>query len=87
MHYTVHSGLRKYGKNYFYTVFLELKQYCGVKWIVFNPRRKSQAQYGRRLISMLSVREAAKKGPPLMTRPLRGGGGLRAWPLRKKELF
>ena len=75
MHYTVHSGLRKYGKNYFYTVFLELKQYCGVKWIVFNPRRKSQAQYGRRLISMLSVREAAKKRSATIDQATKRGGG------------
>ena len=28
-----------------------------------------------------------KKVPPLMARPLRGGGGVKAGPLRKKELF
>ena len=28
-----------------------------------------------------------KKNPPLMAGPLRGGGGVRAGPLRKKELF
>ena len=35
------------------------------------------------------VREAAKKKkvPPLVAGPLRGGGGVKAGPLRKKELF
>ena len=33
------------------------------------------------------VREAAKKVLILMDGPLRGGWGLRAGPLRKKELF
>ena len=28
-----------------------------------------------------------KKVPPLMARPLRGGGGVKAGPLRKKNLF
>ena len=35
-----------------------------------------------------ALREAAeKKFPPLMAGPLRDGGGLKAGPLRKKELF
>ena len=32
------------------------------------------------------LREAAKKVPFLVARPLRGGGG-RSWPLRKKNFF
>ena len=32
-------------------------------------------------------REAAKKNPPLMVGPLRGGGGVKAGPLRKKTFF
>ena len=33
------------------------------------------------------IREATKKNPPLMVGPLRGGRGVKAGPLRKKELF
>ena len=33
------------------------------------------------------IKEAAKKVPPLMARPLKGGGGVKAGPLRKKEIF
>ena len=34
------------------------------------------------------VREAAKKNPPLMAGPIRGGGGgVKAEPLRKKNFF
>ena len=33
------------------------------------------------------VREAARKVPPLMARPLREGGGVEAGPLREKKYF
>ena len=36
---------------------------------------------------LMCTREAAKKVPPLMARPLRGGGGVKAGPLREKLFF
>ena len=37
--------------------------------------------------SLYGPREAAKKVPPQMARPLRVGGGVKAGPLRKKKIF
>ena len=40
-----------------------------------------------KILAVKFLREAARKGLPLVVRPLRGGGGVKAGQLRKKNFF
>ena len=39
------------------------------------------------IANFLCLRKAAKKVPSLVVRPLREGGGVKDWPLRKNNFF
>ena len=49
--------------------------------------KRSGSTTKKKFFCVSSLREPQKKVPPLMAGPLRWGGGVKAGPLRKKELF